>query len=160
MLKKPTKSSITNAAIDAISATGGGMLSEGVINIIPAKYKADKEELIRGGLALVAAGGAAAIKGTSNQARAIRMGLIGMTIAQVRQIIKSFAPDAGVTKPTEESTTTKKFVAGLFGLSCACDDVPQSMVLARMPRMQLGSPVDFPSATQQAQTKSLVTAFD
>lgn len=152
MFKKPKVSDLKSTAIDVVSATGGGMLSEGVMSIVPAKYKAEHEDLIRGGLALASAGGAAALKGNSTQVRAIKMALVGMTIAQVRQLVKTYANKAGIGTAEGETDTAKKFVAGLFGLACPCDQANQNTVLARMPMLNRslnGGAFDYQAAKLQ-----------
>lgn len=135
MFGKPTKGSIKKVAVFAVSATAGAMLSDAVVNVIPSQYTEGKEDMVRGGLALVAAGGAAAIKGTSTQAMAVKMALVGMTLAQVRNIIKGLASKAGVDQVSVNSEVSEKFVAGLFGLACPCDTMPAKAMQARMPRL-------------------------
>jgi len=122
MFKKPTGNSIKQTAINVTSATVGGMLSEGVVNLVPAKTLGQYEEIVRGGIALAAGVAAASIEGASTKAKAAQMFLAGMSIVQILKILPTLASKIGITQPTATSATAEKFIGGVFGLKCPCSN--------------------------------------
>jgi hypothetical protein len=145
-LKTPTKTSIKNTAINVTSATVGGMLSEGVVNLIPAKTLANNEVYIRGGIALGSAVAASAISGNGMEAQAAKMLLAGMSIVQIIKALPMLAKKFGISKPSEDASTSEKFAKGILGLNCPCEQDYSATPVVRMPRLnglKSSSPYDF-----------------
>lgn len=145
-LKTPTKNSMKTTAINVTSATVGGMLSEGVVNIIPAKTLAEYEGYVRGGLALGSAVVASAISGNGLEAQAARMFFAGMSIVQIIKALPMLAQKLGINKPTESSNTAERFAKGVLGLSCPCETQFRETPVVRMPNLnglKAASPFDY-----------------
>lgn len=119
MFKTPTQKSITSNAVKVGSAIGGGMLSNGVVEVVPAGSL--NKNYVRGGLAVVALLAAASIKGKDTTSEVAQYALAGMSIEQGRQVVTSFLKEkTGTTAPDANAGAAEKFVAGALG--CACQD--------------------------------------
>ena len=136
MFKTPSKNSAMDSAVTIGSAVAGGMMSNAAVSVIPVEDKHKK--LVRGGLALVSAGGAAAVQGKSSTAKALKAVFIGMSIAQALQLVKEVADESGVATPKDAAnpTSSEKLVAAVFGLACPCDGTEnqKSDFLVRLPQ--------------------------
>jgi len=142
MFKTPTKDSAMDSAVTIGSAVAGGMMSNAAVSVIPEEMEKHKK-LVRGGLALVSAGGAAAVQGKSSTAKALKALFIGMSVAQALQLVKEVADESGVATPKDAAnpTTAEKLVSGVFGLACPCDGTASKSndLLVRLPQ-QLRNP--------------------
>lgn len=107
-----------NVSHDALSlggAVAGGALSGGLMTFVPA----EQELLARGGMAVIGLAGAASLKAKSSAENLVKFALLGIGIAQGSALIKHFASKQ--ISINETSTASQKFVGGMVGLACPCD---------------------------------------
>lgn len=115
---KITAANVSHNALSVGGALAGGALSGGIMTFVPAK----QELLARGGMTAVGLLGAASLKGKSSVETLVKMALLGIGIRQGSELIKKFAaPQISID---ETSTASQKFVGGMAGLACPCDNVP------------------------------------
>lgn len=119
MFKKPTQKSITSNAVKVGSAIGGGMLSNGVVEVVPVDSK--NKNYVRAGLAVITLLAAASIKAKDTLSEAAQYALAGMSIEQGRQVATSFLKEqTGITQVDATDETGKRFIAAALG--CPCQD--------------------------------------
>lgn len=108
-----------NVSHDALSLGGvlaGGALSGGIMTFVPEK----QQVLARGGMVGIGLLGAASVKGKSSTENLVKFALLGIGIAQGSALIKHFASKSINVDAT--STASQKFVGGMVGLACPCDN--------------------------------------
>lgn len=115
---KITTDNVSHDALSLGGALAGGALSGGIMTFVPQK----QELLARGGMSAVGLLGAASLKGKSSAENLVKFILLGMGIRQGSELIKSFA--AKEIQISEASTASQKFVGGMVGLACPCDEEP------------------------------------
>ena len=121
MLKKVTQKKVTSSASVAVSAIGGGMLSNGLVNLAPSKTEKYKM-ILRGILAAAGIVGAASVKTKGKNSAELQSFFAGMSIAQALTLVKDWTKDMSFVNPSSEKVTDK-FIAGVFGLGCGnCGD--------------------------------------
>ena len=119
MFKTPTQKTITSNALKVGSAIGGGMLSNGVVEVVPTGSL--NKNYVRGGLAVVALLAAASIKGKDTTSEVAQYALAGMSIEQGRQVVTSFLKEkTGIKEVDQTADAGGRFIAGALG--CACQD--------------------------------------
>lgn len=119
MFKTPTQKTITSNALKVGSAIGGGMLSNGVVEVVPTGSL--NKNYVRGGLAVVALLAAASIKVKDTTAEVVQYALAGMSIEQGRQVVTSFLKEkTGIKEVDQTADAGGRFIAGALG--CACQD--------------------------------------
>lgn len=116
MLKKVNQKNVTGSAKMAVSAIGGGMLSNGVVSVIPSKTEKYKM-IVRGVLAAAGIVGAASVKTKSKNGIELQSFFAGMSIAQALTLIRDWGAEMSNIKQGSEKATDK-FIAGVFGLGC------------------------------------------
>ncbi len=117
MLKTPTQDSAIESAIDLGSALGGGMLSNGLMTLVP-ESQAKNLIYIKGGAAAAALVGMAATD--VKKASWLKSAFLGMAIAQGLGLVQELGKKVVKTEANPEGTDSK-FIAGVFGLACPCD---------------------------------------
>lgn len=133
MLKKPKKSTLIDSGIMVASAVGGGILSNGAVELIPVDQ--DKKDYVRGGIAVLGGVLAASVAGKDAVANLIKGASAGMAIEQIRQLYVSWAASK-VDPATTDDTAIKRFLSGAAGLNCACDQSVR-MPLVQMPALNM-----------------------
>jgi len=113
---KITSQNVSTDALSLGGALAGGAISNGLMTFVPEK----QEVLARGGMALTGLLGAASVKGTNSTENVVKFLLLGFGIAQGAALIKKFA--AKEIQIDETSTASQKFVAGMVGLACPCEN--------------------------------------
>lgn len=117
MFKTPTKDTLVDSAVQVGSVLAGGMLSDGVVSLAGESLggKTVTKAVITGA-GLV---GSASVKGKDTLSKALKYSLLGMAIFQGYGMIHDLVVDKNlIDKPTEDSSTTDKVVAAMFGLKC------------------------------------------
>ena len=113
---KITSKNVSQNALTLAGALAGGAVSGGIVTMVPAQQKL----YARAGITAVGALGAAAVKGTGAADQLVKFVLIGMAIRQGAEMIKEgLEPHVQVD---ENATTANKFVAGMVGLACPCEN--------------------------------------
>ncbi|MDT0643697.1 hypothetical protein RM553_12715 [Zunongwangia sp. F363] len=114
---KITSKTASSSALTLGGAVAGGAVSGGIVAMVPAEQKT----YARAGIVAAGTLGAAAVKGTTTGDQVAKFLLLGMAFSQGAALIKEAA--AKQMEPVTESTTTaNKFVAGMVGLACPCDE--------------------------------------
>jgi hypothetical protein len=113
---KITSQNVSTNAISVAGALAGGAISNGLMTLVPEK----QELLARGGMAVTGLVGAASVKGTNSTEKLVKFLLLGFGIAQGAALIKKFSADQ--IQIDESSSASEKFVAGMAGLACPCED--------------------------------------
>ncbi len=113
----------TKTAIFLGAALIGAMASDGVIGLLPTSTQGS---LYKGGIAVATGAGAAAVQGSDTAATATKAGLLGASLKQVYNVVKTELAPKVVT--TTNPTTVQKFVNNSFGMASAYK--------RRMPRMR------------------------
>ncbi|MFV8280553.1 hypothetical protein ACNKXS_03360 [Christiangramia marina] len=127
---KITSPKLAENALYLGGAFGGGAISGGLMTLVPAEQKI----YARGGIILLGLLGASTLNPKTSGESLAQAIAIGMGIRQASEVVKELTQDK--IQVTAESTTTDKFVAGMAGLACPCDET----------RPMLASPViNFPS---------------
>ncbi len=115
---KITTANVSHDALSLGGALAGGALSGGIMTFVPQK----QELLARGGMTAVGLLGAASLKGKSSAENLVKFGLLGIAISQGSALIKHFASQQITID--ENSTAANKFVGGMVGLACPCENTP------------------------------------
>lgn len=115
---KVTSASISNEALSLGSAVAGGAVSGGLMTLVPAEHKL----VARGGMSVVGLLGASVIKGKGTIDTLAKFALLGLGIQQAGELVKHFASQS--ISIDETSTASQKFLGGMVGLACPCDDYP------------------------------------
>lgn len=127
MFKTPKKDSIIDNAVKIGSAVGGGMLSNGAVEVAPV---ADNDKIyVRGGLAIAGLASAASVKSKTMAAKALQGALAGVAIEQTRQILTDLLSKT-VEPATKEDTAAKRFLAASAGLNCGCQEPQVQMPMS------------------------------
>ncbi|MGB7841157.1 MAG: hypothetical protein WBL21_00090 [Salinimicrobium sp.] len=114
---KITSKNVSQNAVTLAGALAGGAVSGGIVTMVPAQQKL----YARAGITAAGLLGAAAVKGTGSGDQLVKFLLAGMAIRQGAEMIKEFAQKQ--MAPVDESTTVaNKFVAGMVGLACPCEN--------------------------------------
>lgn len=136
-MKKAKLNQAGDTAVNVGSAVVGGMASNGVVGLVPAK-DAKTKTIIRAVLAALAVGGAVMLKGSSKAVKNAKWAFAGMSAEQLRQIVTEYAQTSGLaTTPTETSSMGDKFIANVFGLGCPCDSSTYNRPLVQMPALSM-----------------------
>ena len=113
---KITSKNVSQDALALGGALGGGALSGGIVTLVPEEQKT----MARGGITALSLVGASSLKGTTSTEKLVKFLMIGMAIRQGSELIKEFAGKE--IQLTEESSTSQKFVGGMVGLACPCEE--------------------------------------
>lgn len=145
-----TTANVSHNAISLAGALAGGALSGGAMTFVPQK----QELLARGGMTVVGLLGAASLKGKSSVDALVKFALLGMGIRQGSELIKKFA--APQITIDETATASQKFIGGMVGLACPCDDVPAlASPVISFPALRNAAPAEpFRIETETAQSDS------
>jgi len=117
---KFNKKNVGSEGITVATASGGALLSRGVMSLIPVNKKST---LISGGIALASVLAVASIEGKGHGETALRGVFAGVAIDQVVSTLTE-AIKPSITEVTEESSKKDKFVAAMFGLNGADESQP------------------------------------
>lgn len=113
---KITSAKAAENALVLGGALGGGALSGGLMTLVPQEQKI----YARGGVTVLSVLGAASMKPKTSAETLVQALLIGMGIRQASEAIRDLTKDK--IQVTAESSTTDKFVAGMAGLACPCEE--------------------------------------
>ena len=115
---KITAANVSHDALSLGGALAGGALSGGLMTFVPQ----NQALLAKGGMTAVGLLGAASLKGKTSAETLVKFALLGIGIRQGSELIKHFAGQQ--IHIDESSTTANRFVGGMVGLACPCNDVP------------------------------------
>jgi hypothetical protein len=144
---KITSSNVSTNALTVGAAVAGGALSGGLMTVVPQK----QEKLARGGMVAVGLLGASTLKGTSSAERLVKFMLIGLALRQAGELIKGFA--APQIQVSEASTQGEKFVAGMAGLACPCDNAALAAPMMNFPALNYAETTEFVETEESAAFK-------
>ena len=113
---KITSAKVSHDAISLVGGLAGGAVSGGIMTFVPEKQKL----LARGGMAGIGLLGAASLKGNTSAENLVKFALLGVAVAQGTALINHFASQQITID--ENSTAANKFVGGMVGLGCPCDE--------------------------------------
>ncbi|NQY07607.1 MAG: hypothetical protein HRT68_15775 [Flavobacteriaceae bacterium] len=116
-MNKNTQKKVIKSSARVVGATGGAMLSRGLLNLAPIEDNTTKS-IVKGGVGLAAMVGSAFIDDKTTGMAFVKGSIEGMAIQQIVDGISGFfAPKIDI--PTNPEGTDK-FLAGIFGLGCPC----------------------------------------
>lgn len=147
---KITSAKVSQNALSLGGAVGGGALSGGLMTLVPAEQKT----LARAGVTGLSLLGAASLNPKTSAETLVQFALIGMAIRQSSELIKEFANKE--IQVTPESTTSEKFVAGMAGLACPCEDTTMPALASPIIDFAALNPVKQPVLNEFNQTEEVV----
>ena len=127
---KITAANVSHDALSLGGALAGGALSGGIMTFVPQK----QELLARGGMAAVGLLGAASLKAKSSAENLLKFALLGIGIRQASELITHFAGQQ--IQIDENSTAANKFVGGMVGLACPCDQPALASPVINFPALR------------------------
>jgi len=113
---KITSAKVAENGLVLGGAFSGGAISGGIMTLVPEPQKL----YARGGIVALALLGASALKPKTSGETLVQAIAIGMAIRQTSELVKGFAQDQ--IQVTDQSTTSDKFIAGMAGLACPCEN--------------------------------------
>lgn len=156
--KKPSSKKIQDTAINTGGVVVGSMASNGLVNMIhkpdgvDPKKDENKELLIRGGVMVASAAGAAAIVGDDSTSNFARGTMVGMAATQAIEIVKLLGKKSEKVSASAGSVkAADKFIAGAFGLASPCGCHTYQAVPLNAPRRRnrgVKSPAVLPMSFQ------------
>lgn len=147
MLKKPSKKTLTSAAIQGAAGIAGAKISDGLATLLPEDMKPTTKGLILAGVGIV---GAASINANNIGGQAAQAALVGMAVKQGANAVTELLKDN--VEPKTDGSKTARFVNAIVGhdgsASSGGASVARRMAL-NMPTAEFDPVEEIPSYAEQ-----------